>query len=66
MVLLLEHVRPTGLLGPVFDLLNLVTQPLFDDHFNRRTATLAKASGLEIIKVERRYLGIVNLIICRV
>jgi ubiquinone/menaquinone biosynthesis C-methylase UbiE len=65
-VLLLEHVRPTGLLGPVFDLLNLVTQPLFDDHFNRCTATLAKASGLEITKVERHYLGIINLIICRV
>jgi ubiquinone/menaquinone biosynthesis C-methylase UbiE len=65
-VILLEHVRPGGLLGPVFDLLNLVTVPLLDDHFNRRTAEEAKANGLELIKVERSLLGIINLIACRV
>jgi ubiquinone/menaquinone biosynthesis C-methylase UbiE len=65
-VILLEHVRPSGLLGPVFDLLNLITVPLFDDHFNRRTADEAKANGLELIKVERSLLGIINLIACRV
>src|SRR5437588_7446821 len=36
-IALLEHVRPTGLLGLFFDALSLVTVPLFDDHFNRRT-----------------------------
>ena len=65
-VILLEHVRPGGLLGPVFDLLNLITVPLFDDHFNRRTAEEAQANGLELIKVERSLLGIINLIACRV
>jgi phosphatidylethanolamine/phosphatidyl-N-methylethanolamine N-methyltransferase len=65
-VLLLEHVRPNGLLGPVFDLLNLVTVPLFDDHFNRRTAEEAQANGLQLVKVERSQLGIINLISCRV
>ena len=65
-VILLEHVRPGGLLGPVFDLLNLITVPLFDDHFNRRTAEEAKENGLELIKVERSLLGIINLIACRV
>ena len=65
-VILLEHVRPGGLLGPFFDLLNLITVPLFDDHFNRRTAEEAQANGLELIKVERSLLGIVNLIACRV
>ena len=65
-VILLEHVRPNGLLGPVFDLLNLVTVPLFDDHFDRRTAEEAQANGLQLIKVERSLLGIINLISCRV
>jgi ubiquinone/menaquinone biosynthesis C-methylase UbiE len=65
-VILLEHVRPNGLLGPVFDLLNLITVLLFDDHFNRRTAQEAQANGLHLIKVERSLLGIINLISCRV
>lgn len=65
-VILLEHVRPGGLLGSVFDLLNLFTVPLFNDHFNRRTAEEAQANGLQLVKVERSLLGIINLISCRV
>jgi ubiquinone/menaquinone biosynthesis C-methylase UbiE len=65
-VVLLEHVRPSGLLGPVFDLLNLITVPLFADHFNRRTAGAARDAGLEVVNVEKSLLGIVNLIACRV
>jgi phosphatidylethanolamine/phosphatidyl-N-methylethanolamine N-methyltransferase len=65
-VILLEHVRPNGLLGPIFDLLNLITVPLFDDHFNRRTAEEAQVNGLQLVKVERSLLGIINLISCRV
>ncbi len=65
-VVLLEHVRPAGLLGPVFDLLSFFTSRLFADHFNRRTAESAQAAGLSLERVERRFLGIFNLIICRV
>ena len=65
-IVLLEHVRPGGLLGPLFDLLNLITVPLFDDHFNRRTADEARTSGLHLLRVERRMLGIINMIACRV
>lgn len=65
-ILLLEHVRPGGLLGPLFDLLNLMTVPLFDDHFNRRTADEARAAGLTLLRVEKRMCGIINLIACRV
>ena len=65
-VLLLEHVRPGGLLGPLFDLLSLITVPLFNDHFNRRTANAAQAAGLEVLKIEKSLLGIINLIACRV
>jgi len=64
-IILLDHVRPGGLLGPVFDVFNLFTVPLFDDHMNRRTADLAKTSGLEVIDVKRRACGIINLITCR-
>ena len=64
-ILLLEHVRPDGLLGPLFDLINIVTVPLFEDHFNRRTADDARAAGLHLLRVEKRLLGVINLIACR-
>jgi ubiquinone/menaquinone biosynthesis C-methylase UbiE len=65
-VVLMEHVRPRGLLGPIFDLMNLLTVPLFGDHMNRQTAAVAKSSGLKIVDVTQRALGIINLITCEV
>jgi phosphatidylethanolamine/phosphatidyl-N-methylethanolamine N-methyltransferase len=65
-VILLEHVRPRGILGPLFDLLNVLTVRLFDDHVNRRTAQLVSEAGLEVVDVKSRLFGIVNLIKCRV
>ena len=65
-VVLLEHVRPQGLLGRLFDLLNLITVPLFEDHFNRRTATSAQLAGLTVLRVDESRLGIMNMIVCRV
>jgi ubiquinone/menaquinone biosynthesis C-methylase UbiE len=65
-VVLLEHVRPTGLLGPVFDALSFFTVRLFQDHFNRRTAEEAHRAGLRLIRVERHALGIIQLIVCEV
>ncbi|HEX8852493.1 MAG TPA: class I SAM-dependent methyltransferase [Pyrinomonadaceae bacterium] len=64
-VVLLEHVRPRGLLGYVFDALSVLTVALIDDHFNRRTAEEAATAGLRLERVERRALGVVNLIVCR-
>lgn len=61
-IALLEHVRPAGLLGYLFDALNVLTVRLFDDHFNRRTAEEARRAGLRVLKVERHALGIINLI----
>jgi len=63
---LLEHVRPEGLLGKVFDALSLVTVPLFDDHFNRQTAREAQRAGLQVERVDKHLRGIVQLIVCRV
>lgn len=65
-VMLLEHVRPHGILGPVFDFLNVFTTRLFEDHVNRRTAKLVSDAGLEVVDVKSRLLGIINLIKCRV
>lgn len=65
-VVLLDHVRPDGLLGPLFDLLNLIIVPLCGDHVNRRTARTASAAGLEVLRIQKRGLGIFNLITCRV
>lgn len=65
-IILLEHVRPNGLLGYVFDVLNVLTVAFFEDHFNRQTAKLAEESGLKIVDVKSKAFGIVNLIICEV
>jgi phosphatidylethanolamine/phosphatidyl-N-methylethanolamine N-methyltransferase len=63
-IALLEHVRPQGVLGFLFDALNVLTVALFDDHFNRRTVDEACRAGLQLVHVERRALGIVNIIVC--
>jgi ubiquinone/menaquinone biosynthesis C-methylase UbiE len=65
-VMLLEHVRPHGILGPLFDVLNVFTTRLFDDHVNRRTAAMVGEAGLEVVDVKSRLLGIINVIKCRV
>ncbi|MEQ1762511.1 MAG: methyltransferase domain-containing protein [Pyrinomonadaceae bacterium] len=65
-IILLEHVRPEGILGPVFDLLNHATLALADDHFNRETARLAADAGLKVIEVRKRLGTIVNLIVCEI
>jgi SAM-dependent methyltransferase len=63
-IVLLEHVRPNGLLGFAFDFLNILTVALIEDHFNRRTAKIAEDSGLKVLEVKRKAFGIVNLIVC--
>jgi ubiquinone/menaquinone biosynthesis C-methylase UbiE len=65
-VALLEHVRPAGLLGPIFDVLNWFTVRLFEDHFNRRTAEEAEQAGLKVEYEARKAAGIVKIIVCRV
>ena len=65
-VVLLEHVRPKGVLGYLFDGLNKFTTACFEDHFNRKTPQIAERSGLEILDLQIRLFGIVNLIVSRV
>ena len=63
-IILLEHVRPKGLLGFVFDFLNIFTSFLIEDCFNRQTAKIAEKSGLRILEVKEKAFGAVNLIVC--
>ena len=65
-VVMLEHVRPDGILGPLFDLINVATVAIAEDHFNRRAAETAAAAGLKVVEVRKKMLGIVNLIVCEV
>jgi ubiquinone/menaquinone biosynthesis C-methylase UbiE len=65
-IVFLEHVRPAGLMGPIFDALNFVTVRLCGDHCNRRTAESVRAAGMKIERLEQRFLGVFNLIVCRV
>lgn len=65
-VVLLEHVRPSGPLGLVFDALNLLTVALCEDHFNRRTADEARRAGLQVVRVRKHLLGVLQTIVCRV
>ena len=65
-VVLVEHVRPPGALGFVFDALNQFTSRLLDDHFNRRTAREARRAGLRVVRVDSHARGVVQLIVCEV
>lgn len=65
-IVLLEHIRPKGLVGYLFDFLNIFTVRLIEDHFNRQTTKIAEEEGLKILEVREKAFGIVNLIICEV
>lgn len=62
-LVLLEHVRPPGVLGNVFDLLSKATVALIDDHFNRETANCVREAGFTVTEVRQRAFGIFNIII---
>lgn len=65
-VALLEHVRPAGILGPIFDVISWFTVRLFDDHFNRRTAEDARRAGLKVESETRHAWGIVKVLVLKV
>lgn len=63
-IILLEHIRPKGLLGYLFDLINIFSVWLIQDYFNRETGKIAETSGLKIIELKVKAFGVVNLIVC--
>jgi ubiquinone/menaquinone biosynthesis C-methylase UbiE len=65
-IVMVEHVRPRGVPGLLFDLFNPLTRLLLEDHINRRTAEEARRAGLRVLHTQSRALGIVQLIVCEV
>ncbi len=49
---MLEHVRPRGWKGRVFDLLNPITVFILEEHINRDLMVYFKRSGFDVLKAE--------------
>jgi ubiquinone/menaquinone biosynthesis C-methylase UbiE len=62
-VLLMEHVRPRGLLGVLADAATHISSPLFGEHFNRRTVDTVERAGLKLIEREEHWAGIIQLMV---
>lgn len=62
----LEHVRSHLLpVALIQEAINPVMVAWQADHFNRRTADLARRCGVEVLSIDRWWLGVFNLIIGR-
>lgn len=64
-LILMEHVRPSGLLGVLSDLLTTVSGPVFGEHFNRQTEALIRSAELRIVSTENFWRNIVMLFIAK-
>jgi len=64
-LVMIEHVRPKGLLGLLFDVLNPLIVRLQGANVNRQTVANVSRAGFEIESVESHHLGIVRLIVAR-
>lgn len=64
-LLMLEHVRPGGVLGRVADLLTAATAPLLGEHLNRRPERYLEEAGLQIERREWLWGDIVLLLEAR-
>ena len=64
-VILLEHVRPLGMLGNVADAINPLVVRMMGANINRRTEDNIERSGLRIERVESLWRDIVKLIVAR-
>lgn len=64
-VVLLEHMRPSGVLGLLFDLLDPFVSRLMGPHVNRRTLESMRAAGLVIEREENMHSNWVKLVVAR-
>lgn len=62
---MLEHVRPSGLLGLLFDLYNPLVVRSSGANINRQTVDNVRRAGFQIESVESRLRGIVELVVAR-
>lgn len=64
-VILLEHMRPQGFLGRVFDLLDPVASRLMGPHINRRTMENIRAAGLRAVEERNVFSDWIKVVVAR-
>jgi ubiquinone/menaquinone biosynthesis C-methylase UbiE len=64
-LVMLEHVRPSGLLGVAADALSAVTAPLWGEHFDRDAEAAVLAAGFVIVRREWLWRDWVVLLVAR-
>jgi phosphatidylethanolamine/phosphatidyl-N-methylethanolamine N-methyltransferase len=64
-LVMLEHVRPSGLLGVAADALSAVTAPLWGEHFDRDTEAAVLAAGFVVERREWLWRDAVVLLVAR-
>ncbi len=64
-IVLLEHMRPSGLLGRLFDLLDPMMSRLMGPHINRRTLENVRKAGLLLVEDRSVFSDWVKVIVAR-
>lgn len=64
-VVLLEHMRPGGFLGKLFDLLDPLMSRLMGPHINRRTLENVQGAGLQLAEERNVFSDWVKVIVAR-
>jgi phosphatidylethanolamine/phosphatidyl-N-methylethanolamine N-methyltransferase len=64
-VVLLEHVRPGGVLGTLFDLLDPLMSWMMGPHINRRTTENIQQAGLQVMEERNVFSDWVKVIVAR-
>jgi ubiquinone/menaquinone biosynthesis C-methylase UbiE len=64
-VFLLEHMRPRGWLGRLFDLVDPIASRLMGPHLNRRTLDTVREAGLVVVEERRVFSDWIKLIVAR-
>jgi ubiquinone/menaquinone biosynthesis C-methylase UbiE len=64
-IVLLEHVRPGGLLGFTADLVSPLSVSVFGEHLNRHTVDAVRQAGLDILRVDDLGSRVFRLIVAK-
>jgi ubiquinone/menaquinone biosynthesis C-methylase UbiE len=64
-IVLLEHMRPGGVLGKLFDLLDPVMSRVMGPHINRRTTENIQKAGLQLLEERNVFSDWVKVVVAR-
>jgi ubiquinone/menaquinone biosynthesis C-methylase UbiE len=64
-LVLLEHMRPGGVLGTLFDLLDPLASRMMGPHINRRTMENIRGAGLQVLEEQNVFSDWVKVIVGR-